>query len=179
VVPGADPGLTVELMETPLDGLTGTFALPESVTAESANGPPNSVCRWQRNCGTRGGTRFARVHDAKLFDPPQQNAIRLPHDSTKVLPMGPSSSSVRSLVGRWRIVSMELWDQEYLDLEGPAHIVFKRGRLGSFQFGAVQGWLDYRSAQTPDCSVEFSWEGFGRGRSGVWARLGPVARRSA
>lgn len=29
---------------------------------------------------------------------------------------------------------MELWDKDYLDLEGPAHITFDRDRLGSFQF---------------------------------------------
>jgi hypothetical protein len=55
---------------------------------------------------------------------------------------------------------MELWDKEYLDLEGPAHITFDRDRLGSFQFGAVQGRIDYRRVErdgTP--AVEFSWEG--------------------
>ena len=39
--------------------------------------PPNSRCSWRRSYGTRGGTRFARVHRAILLDPPQLNAIRL------------------------------------------------------------------------------------------------------
>ena len=55
---------------------------------------------------------------------------------------------------------MELWDREYLDLEGPAHITFDSDRLGSFQFGAVAGWIDYRlGTRDSKPAVEFSWEG--------------------
>ena len=55
---------------------------------------------------------------------------------------------------------MELWDREYLDLEGPAHITFDGDRLGSFQFGAVAGWIDYRlGTRDSKPAVEFSWEG--------------------
>jgi hypothetical protein len=36
----------------------------------------NEVCSWRRSYGTRGGTRFARVHRASLLDPPQLIAIR-------------------------------------------------------------------------------------------------------
>lgn len=71
----------------------------------------------------------------------------------------PSRSS--ALIGVWRIDTMELWDREYLDLEVPAHITFERDRLGSFQFGAVRGWIDYRlSDGKRPLRVEFSWEGF-------------------
>ncbi len=63
-------------------------------------------------------------------------------------------------LGTWRIVSMELWDRDYLDLEGPAHIKFDKDRLGSFHFGAVRGWTDYRIADVGGAPrVEFSWEG--------------------
>ncbi len=56
---------------------------------------------------------------------------------------------------------MELWDRDYLDLDGPAHITFDTERLGSFQFGAVRGWIDYRVATDGgSAKVEFSWEGF-------------------
>jgi hypothetical protein len=55
---------------------------------------------------------------------------------------------------------MELWDRSYLDLEGPAHITFDRGRLGRFQFGAVYGSIDYRlGTRDGKTTVEFSWEG--------------------
>src|SRR5438046_849032 len=64
-------------------------------------------------------------------------------------------------LGAWRIVQMELWDRDYLDLEVPAHITFESNRLGSFQFGAVRGWIDYRVSDDGTSSkVEFSWEGF-------------------
>ena len=64
-------------------------------------------------------------------------------------------------LGAWRIVQMELWDADYLDLEVAAHITFDKNRLGSFQFGAVRGWIDYRiSSDEGSPRVEFSWEGF-------------------
>ncbi len=62
--------------------------------------------------------------------------------------------------GTWRIVEMEVWDREYLDLVVPAHITFESDGLGEFQFGTVQGWLDCRFAAG---RVEFSWEGLSDG----------------
>lgn len=47
-------------------------------------------------------------------------------------------------LGSWRIVEMECWDREYIDLVVPGHITFAKDNLGSFQFGTVQGWLDCR-----------------------------------
>lgn len=76
--------------------------------------------------------------------------------------MAPSATS--GFRGTWRITSMELWDQAYMDLEGPAHITFDADRLGSFQFGAVRGWIDYRvSTEDGRVRVEFSWEGVSEG----------------
>lgn len=65
------------------------------------------------------------------------------------------------LIGYWRIVAMELWDRDYLDLEVPAHLTLGGARSGSFQFGAVRGGIDYRvSAREGRPFLEFSWEGF-------------------
>ncbi|MCI0355919.1 MAG: hypothetical protein L0099_12900 [Acidobacteria bacterium] len=59
---------------------------------------------------------------------------------------------------------MELWDREYLDLEVPAFIEFRRGGKGEFQFGAVHGWTDYRlTERDTQEAVEFSWEGDSEG----------------
>ena len=70
------------------------------------------------------------------------------------------TAEITAFAGPWRIVQMELWDSDYLDLEGMAHITFAKDRLGSFQFGAVQGWIDYRvSRESTSQKVEFSWEG--------------------
>ncbi len=77
--------------------------------------------------------------------------------------------------GAWRIVHMDVWDTDYLDLVAPAQITFEADGDGEFQFGTVHGWLDCRFGQRDgQSSVEFSWEGFndtdpacGRG----WAAL--------
>lgn len=67
---------------------------------------------------------------------------------------------VRSFRGRWRIVSSEVWDRHYLDLEKPAHITFERDGLGTLSFGVVRGWIDYRISERDGMPyVEFSWEG--------------------
>jgi len=55
---------------------------------------------------------------------------------------------------------MEVWDQEFIDLEGPGHITFAKGGNGSFHFGAVECQLDCRLAESPDGQrVEFSFSG--------------------
>jgi len=65
-----------------------------------------------------------------------------------------------SLSGRWRIVEMDLWDAEAIDLVGPAFIEFGTNRTGSFRFIAVEGWMDCRDApREGGRSVEFTWEG--------------------
>jgi hypothetical protein len=62
--------------------------------------------------------------------------------------------------GRWRITSMEMWGQDFVDAEVEGYVEFGPKGLGSFQFGYVSGDIDYR-----DCirdgkpSVEWSWDG--------------------
>ena len=46
--------------------------------------------------------------------------------------------------GTWRIIEMEQWDQDYIDLVVPGYIAFREDQRGEFQFGAVHGDLDYR-----------------------------------
>ena len=60
------------------------------------------------------------------------------------------------LLGKWRIVEMELWDSDFLDLVEPAYIRFDARGRGEFVFGAVYGSLHCRYG--PD-SVRFTWEG--------------------
>lgn len=62
--------------------------------------------------------------------------------------------------GRWRIVEMERWDHDAIDLLGPAFIEIGPGHNGSFRFIAVEGWLDVREVERDGVAgVEFSWEG--------------------
>jgi hypothetical protein len=64
------------------------------------------------------------------------------------------------LVGRWRIIEMDLWDREAIELLGPGSIEFRKDGMGSFRFLAVEGWMDCRPVQTDNRpGVEFSWDG--------------------
>jgi hypothetical protein len=70
-------------------------------------------------------------------------------------------------LGRWHIVSMSAWDDEYLNEEVQAFIDFDDKGGGSFQFGHVQGIMDVREGLRDGQPVaEFSWEG-GDGADGT------------
>lgn len=62
----------------------------------------------------------------------------------------------RRLVGRWRLVEADLWDRDYLDLDGPAIITIGADNQGEIVFGALQAGLDlgYSSSM-----VFFTWGG--------------------
>jgi hypothetical protein len=73
--------------------------------------------------------------------------------------MGKAKSKNWAL-GRWSIDSMSMWDKDYVDEEVPGYIEFGADNLGSFQFGYVQGDVDYRATERGDKpAVEFSFEG--------------------
>ena len=44
-------------------------------------------------------------------------------------------------LGKWRIIQMEMWDQEFVDMETEGHFNFEEDELGSFQFGLVKDKL--------------------------------------
>lgn len=60
-----------------------------------------------------------------------------------------------TLKGTWKIIRMEMWDQEFIDLEVLGHVTFEDRGRGHFQFGCVGffGW----SAE--DAHVDSCWEG--------------------
>jgi hypothetical protein len=63
-------------------------------------------------------------------------------------------------LGLWRIVEMELWESDDIDMLRPAHIRFNRDGTGEFQFMAVQGEMDCRFGERDGRPiVEFSWCG--------------------
>ncbi len=69
-----------------------------------------------------------------------------------------------SFTGRWRIVSMELWDADAIDLVEPGFIEFHHDRTGRFGFIAVAGWMDCREGTRDGrACVEFAWEGSDEG----------------
>jgi hypothetical protein len=62
--------------------------------------------------------------------------------------------------GTWRIIEMEQWDQDYIDLVVPGYISFREDNQGEFQFGTVHGDIDYRVEPYQETErLEFSWEG--------------------
>jgi hypothetical protein len=70
-------------------------------------------------------------------------------------------------LGRWHIISMSAWDEDYLNEEVQAFIEFDARDGGSFQFGYVQGRIDCRTtSREGKPAVEFSWEG-GDGADGT------------
>lgn len=63
-------------------------------------------------------------------------------------------------LGRWHIVSMTEWDEDYLNEEVQAFVEFDDKGGGSFQFGYVQGIMDCRETTRDGKSgIEWSWEG--------------------
>ena len=70
----------------------------------------------------------------------------------------------RPVGGRWRIVEMERWDRDAIDLVGPAFIELKTNGHGSFRFIAVEGFIDARRVEREGRpAVEFSWDGADEG----------------
>ena len=63
-------------------------------------------------------------------------------------------------MGTWRIIEMEQWDQDYIDLVVSGAISFREDNLGEFQFGTVHGNIDYRIEPYQETArLAFSWEG--------------------
>ena len=68
-----------------------------------------------------------------------------------------------SMTGAWRIVEMDLWDAEAIDLLGPGYIQFGADRTGRFRFIAVEGWMDCQSGRRNGSPcVEFTWKAVAR-----------------
>ncbi|PXA03345.1 hypothetical protein DDZ13_13055 [Coraliomargarita sinensis] len=62
------------------------------------------------------------------------------------------------LIGIWRIDSMELWSQKFVDLVTEGNFTFEEDEYGHFAFGAVRGELRYGIEQNEE-KIHFSWEG--------------------
>ena len=69
-----------------------------------------------------------------------------------------------ALPGRYRIVEMEEWDQDYVDTEVEGFFSFSTSGDGEFRFGCVHGFMDCRFEKRDGRpAVEFSWEGSDEG----------------
>ena len=63
-----------------------------------------------------------------------------------------------NVVGKWRLIEMEQWDQEFIDLVELGFITFQRGGRGEMRFGAVSLQLDWEMNETG--KAEFTFTGF-------------------
>ena len=61
------------------------------------------------------------------------------------------------VIGKWRILEADIWDRDYLDLLGPAHITFQGDRHGEIALGALNAGLDCEYSPS---IIFFTWEGF-------------------
>ena len=62
--------------------------------------------------------------------------------------------------GLWHIVSMSGWDEDYFNEEVQAFIEWEENGTGHFQFGYVQGSMDWRpTTRDGQPALEWSWEG--------------------
>ena len=68
--------------------------------------------------------------------------------------------SNHSLIGMWHIYEMELWDEDYFNMETQASIEITSQNMGEFQFGLVTGYLDgYLEDHNGKERFTFTWEG--------------------
>jgi len=64
------------------------------------------------------------------------------------------------VAGRWRIVSMSAWDNEFIDAEEEGYFEFDGKGNGQFHFGYVDGNMDCRqTTRDGEPAVEWSWDG--------------------
>src|SRR4051812_36314057 len=62
--------------------------------------------------------------------------------------------------GRWRIVSMEQWDQDFVDEEEEGYFEFDDKGGGEFHFGYVHGNMDCQlTTRDDEPAFEWTWDG--------------------
>jgi hypothetical protein len=78
-----------------------------------------------------------------------------------------------TLLGRWSIVEMPDYDDDYRDMMEPAYLLFGENGSGEFAFGCVTGQI-FGGGDTD--AVEFSWTGndeMDEAQGDGWAELQP------
>jgi hypothetical protein len=93
-----------------------------------------------------------------------------------IYPERPTEFNLKNrYLGKWRITEMDLWDQDYIDMDVDGYFSFLEDKVGDFQFGLVQGVIDYRIEKFDGKErLDFSWIGddegspvSGRGWAGI------------
>ena len=62
--------------------------------------------------------------------------------------------------GIWHITQMDMWDEDYINMEVQAFIQIGSNGFGNFQFGLVSGDMDGEVVNTGNTErFDFTWEG--------------------
>lgn len=70
------------------------------------------------------------------------------------------AQSKSTFTGRWRIVSMTEWGEDFINAEVQGFIEFKANGTGEFQFGYVHGYMDCRpGTRDSEPAIEWTWDG--------------------
>jgi len=65
-----------------------------------------------------------------------------------------------SFIGKWNIYEMEMWDEDYFNMEVQAYIEIAHNSIGNFQFGLVSGQIDGKIVDhAGQDRFEFTFEG--------------------
>ena len=78
-----------------------------------------------------------------------------------------------TLLGKWRIIEMPDYDDDYRDMMEPAYILFEAQGSGEFAFGCVTGQI-FGGAEAD--AAEFAWSGndeMDEAKGDGWAELQP------
>ena len=63
-------------------------------------------------------------------------------------------------IGTWNIYEMEMWDEDYFNMEGQAQIVIEKNKRGEFKFGLIYGEIDGTFTEHKNEKIlEFTWYG--------------------
>jgi hypothetical protein len=72
--------------------------------------------------------------------------------------------TINKYLDKWRIMEMDQWDLDFIDLTGEGHITFKQKSRGELHFGAVNCDLDCRIEKIGELErIEFSFVGMDEG----------------
>ncbi|MBE9212653.1 hypothetical protein IQ247_07970 [Plectonema cf. radiosum LEGE 06105] len=71
-----------------------------------------------------------------------------------------SSKAPNPFIGTWHIYEMEMWDEDYFNMEVQAYVSIETDKQGDFQFGLVSGSLDGDLEKSGVSErFAFTWEG--------------------
>lgn len=68
---------------------------------------------------------------------------------------------IGDISGIWNIEEMEVWEEDYFNMETQAHLKFNKENGGTFHFGLVRGsfYGEIYKYENREERFEFTWEG--------------------